>query len=132
MHYVKGSKYLKITDDIDKCSYGRRLPLSEQARAALDSVCPEEGLIFGKHDYRSQIRKAADQVLVGLDKEMFTPYDFRRRALTTFAGAGSLEALMYMAGHKLPSTSATYIKAEVEAAEKMLRNIERLTPSKEA
>jgi hypothetical protein len=41
----------------------RELPLTDKARAALDSVCPKKGVIFGVHDYRDALRKAAKGVL---------------------------------------------------------------------
>jgi len=60
-HYTPGSTTLTITDENDKARFGRELPLSEEARAALDAVCPDSGLIFGDHDYRDQLRKAAEE-----------------------------------------------------------------------
>lgn len=55
-HYTRGAVALKITDQIDKARFGRELPLSPEARAALDAVLPEAGLIFGDHDYRDQLK----------------------------------------------------------------------------
>lgn len=62
-HYEKGSPSLRLTDDADKQRWGREVPLSKRARDALDAVCPDEGLIFGWHDYRPHIKAAAEQVL---------------------------------------------------------------------
>ena len=64
-HYRKGGDTLTITNEIDKCGLGRELPLSERARAALDRVVPEVGLIFGSHDYRMPLGRAA--VAAGLE-----------------------------------------------------------------
>jgi hypothetical protein len=44
-HYTRGASTLAITDSIDKARFGREVPLSEDARAALDAVIPEAGLI---------------------------------------------------------------------------------------
>jgi hypothetical protein len=44
---------------VDKNRFGREVPLSEAARAALDQVCPDVGLLFGSHDYRRLLREAA-------------------------------------------------------------------------
>ncbi len=57
-HYSRGADTLRITDDIDKARFGRELPLTAAARAALDSVA-RDGVIFGRHDYRDQLSKAA-------------------------------------------------------------------------
>jgi hypothetical protein len=58
-HYTKGAASLTITYEIDKARYGSSLPLSDEARAALDAVVHERGLIFGCHDYDDQLKKAA-------------------------------------------------------------------------
>jgi hypothetical protein len=57
--YRRGSATLLIRDEADKNRFGRELPLSDAARAALDSVCPDVGLLFGPHDYRHLLRAAA-------------------------------------------------------------------------
>jgi hypothetical protein len=48
--YRKGAATLRIRDEVDKNRFGRELPLSTAGRAALDSVCPDKGLIFGSHE----------------------------------------------------------------------------------
>ena len=48
--YHRGATELVLRDEIDKVRYGRKLPLTEAARAALDSITPDVGLIFGRHD----------------------------------------------------------------------------------
>jgi hypothetical protein len=45
-NFVKGNPTLLIDDEIDKARFGRELPLTDRARAALDSECLEVGLIF--------------------------------------------------------------------------------------
>jgi hypothetical protein len=52
-HYRRGARELRLTKDIDKNRYARGLPLTSKARAALDRICPDKGLIFGEHEYRS-------------------------------------------------------------------------------
>jgi hypothetical protein len=39
---------LVIRDEVDKVRYGRKLPLTDAARAALDSITPDNDLIFGR------------------------------------------------------------------------------------
>lgn len=58
-HYTKGSDSLRISDDIDKEGSAREIPLPQVARDALDSVCPESGVIFGGHRLDLQARAAA-------------------------------------------------------------------------
>jgi hypothetical protein len=52
---------LTIRDEDDKNRLGCAFPLTHvpALRAALDGVCPAEGPIFGAHDYRHILRKAA-------------------------------------------------------------------------
>lgn len=59
-HHTRGSATLTLTDEIDKARFGRELPLSQEARQALDAICPDQGPIFSKHDYRDALRKAAE------------------------------------------------------------------------
>ncbi|HKO49980.1 MAG TPA: hypothetical protein VJV79_19750 [Polyangiaceae bacterium] len=84
-HYIRGAAKLNITDDIDKARFGRVVPLTEEARAALDAICPDSGLIFGDHDYRDQLRKAAEAVLDPQRAKTFTAYDLRHHRLTQLA-----------------------------------------------
>lgn len=91
-HYTKGAASLTITDEMDKARYGRSLPLSDEARAALDAVVPERGLIFGCHDYRGQLKKAAKGVLTPADLATFAAYDFRHARITDLAEQGHLTA----------------------------------------
>jgi len=58
-NYRIGASALTITEETDKSRFGRELPLSVNARKALDSVCPAKGVIFGRHDFRKLLRDAA-------------------------------------------------------------------------
>lgn len=58
-HYTPGSDVLIITDEIERARLVREMPLTAEARAALDAAAPKAGLIGGKHDYREQLEKAA-------------------------------------------------------------------------
>jgi integrase len=66
--YRRGATTLCLRDEIDKARFGRELPLTARAREALDRICPDLGLIFGKHDYRVFLKaaggkRAAENVL---------------------------------------------------------------------
>ena len=90
-HYTKGSAVLKIEAGGDKNRWEREIPLTEAARKALDSVCPKKGLIFGTHDYRDALRKAAKGILDEEKAKRITPEDLRHSRLTEWAETGNLE-----------------------------------------
>jgi len=125
-NYEPGASVLTITDGIDKNNFGRQLPLTQAARDALDSVCPAEGLIFGEHDYRDQLQKAAKAVLPEHRAKTFTAYDFRHRRLTELATTGNLPGAAYLAGHRQVTTLNKYAKPERQAADDVLA---RLAPT---
>jgi integrase len=119
-HYTKGAAVLRVTADIDKSEYARELPLTDEARAALDSACPSQGLIFGKHDYRPQLSKAAGLALPPHLAATFTAYDFRHRCATELAATGDLTGAAYLMGHKQVTTLNRYAKPQQSAAARVL------------
>jgi len=120
--YQPGAPYLTIREDADKARYGRELPLSARARAALDSACPENGVIFPKFDGRHTLRKAA--LAAGLDAERaskFSAYDLRHSLATEFTErSGNLVGVGYLLGHKHITTTNHYMHARRKAAESVL------------
>jgi integrase len=124
--YRKGAKTLVVRDEADKTRFGRELPLTDRARASLDSVCPAVGIIFGKHDHRPQLRRAAKAA--GIDKQRadrISDYDFRHSRLT-FLGTktDNLSGVMYLAGHKQPATTARYLRPQRHAAAEVLEAVQ--------
>jgi integrase len=119
-HYTKGSSLLKIETGGDKNRWERELPLTDKARAALDSVCPKKGVIFGVHDYRDALRKAAKGVLPKEKAERITAEDLRHSRLTEWAETGNLPGAAYLAGHTRISTIDKYAKPGRRAAERLL------------
>ena len=121
--YRRGATTLIIRDEADKSRFGRELPLSEAARAALDRVCPKEGLLFGDHDRRMLLRRAAKAA--GIDEyrvERISDYDFRHSRLTHLGQhSDNLAGVMYLAGHKQPATTARYLRPQKDAAAEVLR-----------
>lgn len=111
---------LIITDEIDKIRFGRELPLTDGARAALDSVCPEAGIIFGKHDYRDQLEKAAAVALTPEKAKTFAGYDLRHARATQWAESGNLVGVAYLLGHKQITTTNKYARPNRAAAERVL------------
>lgn len=119
-HFTRGASALTITDEIDKARFGCEVPLSAEARAALDAVVPQSGLIFGKHDYREQLKKAAEKALPPHKAATFAAYDLRHGRLTQLAETGNLPGLAHLAGHKRVSTTALYVRSTRRAAESVL------------
>jgi integrase len=126
-HYEKGSPSLRLTDEADKQRWGREVPLSKRARKELDSVCPDEGLIFGWHDYRPHLKAAAEQVLKGERAKRFAGSHLRSARITHLAeSTQNLPGVQYLVGHKLISTTARYVKPSLRAALEVLGVTPRL------
>lgn len=119
-HYSRGAETLRISDEDDKARFGREVPLSAEARAALDAVCPDAGSIFGTHDYREQLKRAAEKVLPPHKAATFCAYDFRHGRLTQLAETGNLPGVAYLAGHKRVTTTSIYVKPGARAAKAVL------------
>ena len=135
LDYKPGRTTLRVRDEADKARDGRELPLSDRARAALDRICPTEGLIFGQHDYRAHLRAAAKAA--GLPPEKATKissYDFRHGRLTHFAeNAGdNIPGIMYLVGHRHATTTDKYIRRSRRAAENVLATMESKKVVKDA
>jgi site-specific recombinase XerC len=120
-HYTPGADVLIITDEIDKARFGREMPLTAEARAALDAVAPKAGLIFGEHDYREQFKKAARAAgLPPRKAATLAPYDLRHGRLTQVAETGNLTGLQHLAGHRKGSSTERYLHPTRAAAERAL------------
>ena len=116
-HYSPGSRTLRITADIDKEGFDREIPLAPAARAALDSVCPERGPIFGRHRLDPYAQTAAQKVLPPSKAAVFCMQHLRSAALTHILELSSnLPGAQYLAGHKHASTTARYIRPTARAA----------------
>jgi len=120
--YQAGAPFLTIREDADKARYGRELPLSDRARAALDSACPKAGTIFPKFDGRHTLRKAA--LAAGIDParaSKVSAYDLRHSLATELTErSGNLVGVGYLLGHKHVTTTNHYVHARRRAAESVL------------
>jgi integrase len=129
--YKRGNKTLLIRDEADKARFGRVLPLTDAARTALDSVCPDAGTMFPRRksgrpaDYKVSLRKAARAA--GLDKaraSRISDYDFRHGRITNWVDeTGEILGPGYLAGHKHATTTALYAHARQDMAEKTLQRM---------
>jgi hypothetical protein len=116
-HYRRGSATILLTAAADKARFGREIPLTDAVRKALDAVCPDEGLIFGKHDYREHVAAAAAKAFPPEVAERFAGTHLRSAGIThLLERSGNLPGTQYMAGHKLVSSTARYAKPSLRAA----------------
>jgi len=116
-HYRKGSSTITLSPEIDKNRLGREVPLSKRARAALDAICPAEGLLFGAHDYRDHLRAAGESSLPKERADKFTGAHLRSARITHWLEQSqNLAGVQYLAGHKNANTTARYVRASLRAA----------------
>jgi len=119
-HWRPGSRELVIPDEIDKTRFGRTLALTPEGVAALTEAAGgrTSGLIFGRHDYRTYLRKA------GLDAELVSqlaPYDFRHARGTHLVDRGAtLSGVAYQLGHTQLTTTSKYAHATKRAGDRAL------------
>jgi site-specific recombinase XerD len=114
-HYTKGATHLRLVDEDDKNRYGRPLPLTPRARAVLDELAYQDGLLFGEHDYRGIWRKALKAA--GLPATM-VPYDLRHARIQHLVDEGKpLTGVAYLAGHLQLTTTNHYLKGSLRQAE---------------
>lgn len=121
-HYQRGGAYLNITAALDKGRWSRRVPLSERALRELDAVCPVQGLIFGAHDYRPHLRKAAKTALPPDRSKLFNGAHFRSARATHWLDDGApITGVQFLLGHVRLETTARYIRAGERAALDVLK-----------
>jgi integrase len=124
-NYHKGSKQIRVWFEDDKGRYERSVPLSREARKALDAVCPDAGPIFGKHDYRPHIERAVKK-LPPEKAAVFTGQHLRGARITHWLEeTGNLPGAQYLAGHKRSSTTDKYAQATLRAAEAVIQRRRR-------
>lgn len=122
-NYQAGAKVLELSEEQDKTRFARTVPLTPRARAALDRVCPEVGLIFGAHDYRSTLRAAALAAGFPIARvRAITSQCFRHSRLTYWGEVmgHNLVGIQYLAGHKHATTTERYLKPSLRAAQAVL------------
>jgi len=123
--YRKGQRELRIREEADKSRYARTIPLSERARTALDEKCPARGTIFGRHDFRGILRKAAKDAGLPAEKaKRLSAYDFRHSRATHLVGhSRNLAGVAFLLGHKEITTLNRYVRPGQQAAEKVLAQV---------
>lgn len=125
-HYTTGSSTLRVPGDDDKIGFERVVPLTKRARAALDEVAPEKGLIFGAHDYRTHLVAAAKAVLGdGTQRQLIFNGAHLRSARVThlLERTTNVPGVQFLVGHKLMATTSRYVKPSERAARDVLDSI---------
>ncbi len=121
--YHIGADGLRVRVEADKARFGRTLPITARAREALDSVCPEAGLIFGRASMVASLRKAAREAgMPGHQVKHLRYHDFRHLAGTEMGSVGDLPTVAFLLGHKHVTTTAKYVHASRSRAAKVLRD----------
>jgi len=133
-HYKRGDVRLFISKDIDKAHFERHIPLTAEAREALDGVCPEKPemdergrgqLLFRgvAPSLRGAIESAAKAA--GIEGAI-AAYDLRHSRASQLANAGApLAGVAHILGHKHISTTAIYVRSSDAAA---LTALETVSP----
>jgi integrase len=121
-HWRRGSTEIVIERQHDKARFGRKVPISARCAQALeetvDALGLEDGLIFGEHDYRYPVERAAAKV--GLPDE-FAPYDLRHARAGHLLDAGAkMRAVAHLLGHRKLTTTDRYLRAQESDARKAL------------
>ncbi len=121
-HWKLGNGFIDLTSDIDKARFGRQVPITRLAQAALTFVVVElgitGGLIFGAHDYRDAVAAAA--AAAGLPKD-FAVYDLRHGRIGHLLDeTGDVRAVMFLVGHLLMTTTNHYVRGQRSGARRAL------------
>ena len=128
-HWAPGQKTLKLDSAVMKKRRPTEKPLTERARAALESVYNGDGPLFGSHDYRYQLTTVAVAVLGEARGRVFCAQHLRSARCTHFLEAGAtLPAAAELLDHTRLSTTSIYARpsyqgllAEMSRQEKLGR-----------
>lgn len=117
-HWESGAAELQIPSEDDKSRFGRKVPLSPAARAALEAalafLSDGRGLLFGSHDYREHVERA--RKLAKLPKG-FAPYDLRHgRAGHLLDASTDMRGVAFLLGHRRLTTTDRYLRAQERQA----------------
>lgn len=121
-HWRPGSTEILIERQHDKARFGRKVPISARCAEALErtvlALGLKEGLIFGAHDYRWAVERAAKAVDLPED---FAPYDLRHARAGHLLDAGAkMRAVAHLLGHRKLTTTDRYLRAQESDAREAL------------
>lgn len=127
-HWKPGQTYLTITPDIDKVGFSGRIALTKTAQAILERHAPESGLIFGRHDLRAMLKKAALQVLPEEKAKLFSAYDFRHgRAVDALATTNDLLGTSRLLRHTQLTTTNRYLRTREAHVESVVEKLDAVS-----
>lgn len=130
-----GATALALDDADDKAEYGRQFPLTPAAVALLTKYAPKSGHVFGHHDFRKHLKRAAAIVFKNEPEKarLFGSYHFRH-GVGTWLAKKSVTGASYVLGHKDLSTTSVYVHPEEAEARELLKAAEpeRLRAKKKA
>lgn len=125
-HYTKGSAHIRVPLEGDKAGQERRHPLTSKARKELDAIAPEAGLIFGKHDYRLHVCRAAENALPPDKAKRFTGAHLRSARCTHWLErTHNVAGVQRLMGHTQIATTTRYLRPSDRAAEAVIRGSRR-------
>lgn len=113
-HWRPGSTEIVLEGQHDKARFGRKVPISARCAEALErtvlALGLTSGLIFGVHDHRWAVERAAKAA--GLPDE-FAPYDLRHGRAGHLLDAGAtMRAVAHLLGHRKLTTTDRYLRAQ--------------------
>ena len=114
---------ITVRASADKKRNARVVPLSDRAVAALESLAPGVGLVFGHRDYRTSLRESA--ALAGIpDAHRLGTHAVRHGRLTDLAQrTQNIAGIQHMAGHKDLASTMRYVHGSLENARSMLEDL---------
>jgi integrase len=117
-HYTRGASELVLGDASDKAHHRRTIPITTQARRALDRILPDVGLIFPRFSHPHILRSA--MAAAGLAN--VSTYDIKHSRISELANTPGvpLAGVQFLVGHKYVSTTARYVRASRAAADAVL------------
>lgn len=125
-----GMEHVELANEDDKVRWGREVDLSPRAIQILETVAPDKGTIFGRHDFLKAIKRAALETLGPIKGKDFAPYDFRHgRAKDLLDKGVRLRSVAYGWGHKRLTTTDRYLAPERSAWRDDLKKTEK-TPKR--
>lgn len=113
-HWRPGATEIVLEGQHDKARFGRKVPISARCAEALErtvlALGLKSGLIFGAHDYRYPVERAAKAA--GLPDD-FAPYDLRHGRAGHLLDAGAtMRAVAHLLGHRKLTTTDRYLRAQ--------------------
>jgi integrase len=121
---------MTIRQSEDKARVGRVVALAEEAHGVLADMFKvkllPEALVFGEHDYRTQLEKAAAE----LKLRRPTRHNLRHFRLSELGGLPGTApaALQFLAGHKHMATTDRYIRSRTKETAKLFEAAQGFRP----